>query len=140
MKKDFSSKIDHFGIVVKNIKESADFYQKLFGLKRETEIIKDPIQKVYVQFFTTEQGEKIELVEPISKESPSYNALIKGGGANHICFQVKNIQEELIKLKKMNCIIVCPPTKGAGFNNAEVAFVVHPLLGLIELVEYQNSN
>lgn len=130
-------KIDHIGVVVKNIHLSAKLYQKLFDLNKKSEVIYDPIQKVYVQFFENEKGSMIELIQPQSKKSPSYNALLKGGGTNHICYETNHIQRELIRLKKENCIIVCPPVEGAEFKKRLVAFVVHPLLGLIELVEYQ---
>lgn len=128
-------KIDHFGIVVNNINESATVYLKLFRFKKKTGIILDKIQQVYIQFFQY-KNEVIELVQPINQNSPSYNALLKGGGANHICFQTYNIQKELTNLRKDNCIIVCLPVAGAGFKKRLVAFVVHPLLGLVELVEY----
>lgn len=140
MRNDFFLKIDHFGMIVKDIKEAARFYQDLFNLQKITEVIEDSIQKVYVQFFTTNDGNKIELIQPTDKNSPSYNALLKGGGANHICFETNNIEKEIVKLKKANCIIVCPPTKSAGLKNGVIAFAVHPFLGLVELVEYHNED
>lgn len=128
-------KIDHFGIVVKDIKKSAKLYQKTFNLKRQTEVILDQTQRVYVQFFETENKQRIELIQPTNKTSPSYHALLKGGGANHICFITLDIKKELIILKREKAIIVCPPIRGTGHNGKLIAFAVHPLLGLIELVE-----
>lgn len=140
MKKQFPSKIDHFGVVVKDIHEAAKFYQELFNLEKITEVVEDNTQKVYVQFFLTDHGDKIELIQPVDKNSPSYNALLKGGGANHICFETSNINEEITNLKRRNCIVVCAPTQSSGLTNGTIAFVVHPFLGLIELVEYHHED
>ena len=129
--------IDHIGIVVKDIKKSSTLYQKLLGFEKKSIKILDKNQKVYIQFLENNKGERVELVQPLDETSPSYNALTKGGGFNHICFKTKNIKKKLSNLTKEKCIVVCPPVKGAGHQNRLIAFVVHPLMGLIELVEYK---
>lgn len=139
MKNNWLLKIDHFGVVVKDIEKSSKFYKNILNLKKITEVIEDRKQMVYVQFFVTKHGDKIELIQPTNPRSPSHNALLRGGGANHICFEISNIEKVIKSFKKNNCIIVCPPIKSAGLKNGTIAFAVHPFLGLIELVEYHNE-
>ena len=131
--------IDHIGIVIPKIKNVGTMYHNLLGFIPVTEIVLDSAQQVYVQFFQNEEGLRLELIEPIGKESPAYNALKKGGGTNHVGYRCSNIDDTLAEARKHNCIIVCQPIPGVGHEGRLIAFVTHPHLGLIEFVEYNNG-
>jgi methylmalonyl-CoA/ethylmalonyl-CoA epimerase len=131
--------IDHVGIVVPKIEEAGKIYPQVLEFTPATGVILDAIQKVYVQFFHNEEGQRIELIEPLDEESPAFNALKKGGGANHIGYRCSNVEDALANARTQNCIIVCQPVPGAGHEGRRVAFVVHPFLGLAEFVEYKNG-
>ena len=70
-------KLDHIGIVVKDIKKSYNYYVKTFGFKKITKIIYEPAHKVKVQFINFGAGQMpvLELVMPIGKKSKVYNFL-----------------------------------------------------------------
>ena len=63
------------------------------------------------------------------------NALKKGGGINHLCYEVHNIFEEIKILESKSFRLVSKPVPGAGHNNNLVCFLYSVKIGLIELVE-----
>ncbi len=114
--------IDHIGIAVKNIDESLEIY-KLLGFKcAGTEIVEE--QKVKVAFLPCGESE-LELLEPISEDSPVSKFIEKKGeGMHHIAVRVDDIEKTLAELKSSNVRLIDEqPRYGAG--GAKIAFV-HP--------------
>tara|TARA_Y100000588_G_C14026476_1_gene826681 strand:- start:210 stop:632 length:423 start_codon:yes stop_codon:yes gene_type:complete len=132
--------IDHIGFVVNNIEESIENFRDMFQFDNISDVFIDTLQKVKVVFLESENGVRIELIEPLSDDSPVKNFLDKGGGLNHIAFQVDKIHESLEKINKnKKSRLVCPPVPGAGHDNNLIAFI-HinsdcPRGHIIELVE-----
>ena len=116
------NKVNHIGIAVKSIEESAKFYEKL-GLKIESvEVVE--AQKVRVAFISL--GEvRLELLEGTSEDSPVAKFIEKKGeGIHHLALgtgelinMLRHSEEEGIKL------IDKSPRKGA--HNTDIAFL-HP--------------
>ena len=81
-------KFDHVAIACSSINQYfAEFLQPLLKINNLTEIYTDHNQGVKVAFINLEGGTKLELVEPLSEESPITNILKKKrGGLYHICF------------------------------------------------------
>jgi methylmalonyl-CoA/ethylmalonyl-CoA epimerase len=116
-------KIEHIGIAVKNINESNALFSKLFGENEyKTEVVAS--EGVKTSFFKCGPN-KIELLEATSENSPIAKFLEKKGeGIHHIAFDVENIEEEVIRLKKEGFIVLNEiPKKGA--DNKLVVFL-HP--------------
>jgi len=116
-------KIDHIGIAVKDIDETAKFYRDMMGMKfLGIEEVAD--QKVKVAFF--EIGEThIELVCPTSPESAVAKHLEKKGeGIHHICYATDDIVAELKRLKDEGARLV-DETPRSGAHGAKIAFI-HP--------------
>ena len=65
------------------------------------------------------------------------NALKKGGGINHLCYEVNNIYEEIKILEKKSFRLVTVKP-GAGHIKL-VCFLYSVKIGLIELVEKENK-
>ena len=129
-------KINHIGIVVNDIEKSIDYYKTFFGYKQVDDIHFDPIQKVKVVFMTSpDQGYKFELIEPVGDDSPVQNALKKGGGLNHICYEVKDIKKTLQNLQDKGGRVISGPTLGVAFGNKNIAFFYTKQREIIELVE-----
>jgi methylmalonyl-CoA epimerase len=129
-------KFHHVGIVVENIEKTAQQYRELFGLQPISAPIADETQRVTVQFLAF-QGDatSIELIEPRPGESPSRRALEKGGGLNHLCFEVVNLDEYMLQAQSKGVICVCPPVPAAAFGGRRIAFLYYKGVGLIEFVE-----
>ena len=116
-------KIEHLGIAVKDLETSNIIFTGLFGKKPyKMETVES--EGVATSFFQIGPN-KIELLEGTSKESPISKFIDKKGeGIHHIAFEVENIYEEIIRLKKEGFKMIHEePKKGA--DNKLIAFV-HP--------------
>lgn len=116
-------KIEHIGIAVRDLKESNELFEKLFGSPAYKEETVES-EGVKTSFFMNGPN-KIELLEATNPESPIAKFLEKKGeGIHHIAFDVENIYSEIERLKKEGFIILNEnPKKGA--DNKLVAFL-HP--------------
>jgi methylmalonyl-CoA/ethylmalonyl-CoA epimerase len=116
-------RIDHIAIAVKNLAEEIARYRDVLGLEfMGTEVV--PEQKVTVAFFKV--GDVfIELLEPLSADSP-ISAFIekKGGGLHHLALEVDDIKADIRRLQEKNVqMLDAEPRKGA--HHAQIAFA-HP--------------
>jgi methylmalonyl-CoA/ethylmalonyl-CoA epimerase len=133
-------KIHHIGIVVNNIQDSFEEFSKFIKFDEITIPTLIGSQKVNVCFMKL--GElRIELIEPVGNESPVLNFLEKGGGFNHICFEVENLSYTIDEMTKKGGRLIISP--GEGFDGRQIAFVFLNMkktnFNLIELVEIKND-
>mgnify|MGYP001810105916 CR=1 FL=1 len=107
-------KIDHIGIAVNNIEEQLIYYSEIMGLKVE-KIETVPSEGVKVCFIAIGDTH-IELLEPISDDSPIKKFLEKNGqGVHHIAYSTNDIVGEIVALKgKEFRLINEQPKQGAG--------------------------
>jgi methylmalonyl-CoA/ethylmalonyl-CoA epimerase len=129
-------KIHHIGIVVDNIQNSLGEFSKFIKFDEITIPTLVGSQKVNVCFMKI--GElRIEFIEPINAESPVKKALEKGGGFNHICFEVDNLSEKINEIVEKGGRLIVSPVE--GFEGRQIAFVLLNMkktnLNLVELVE-----
>jgi methylmalonyl-CoA/ethylmalonyl-CoA epimerase len=127
-------KIDHLGVAVASLDEALNVYRAL-GLE-ETHREDVGSQGVRTAFLPVGES-SIELLEPISEDSPVGKFLRKRGpGIHHICFAVEDLEAALAQLTARGFrLIHRAPVPGAG--GKRVAFL-HPEAGggvLIELAE-----
>jgi methylmalonyl-CoA/ethylmalonyl-CoA epimerase len=130
-------KIDHIGIVVRDIQQALAVYQEALGLPLR-EIVEVPDQKVEVAFLPIGES-NIELVQPLTDDTGIAKYLAKRGeGIHHICVRVPDIETALAQLKEHEVQLIDDvPREGA---HGRVAFV-HPkaMHGvLVELVEHDH--
>ncbi|THE14969.1 methylmalonyl-CoA epimerase [Bacillus timonensis] len=116
-------KIDHIGIAVSSIENSLPFYTNVLNLKLEG-IEKVESEKVRVAFIKIGES-KLELLEPLSPESPIAKFIEKRGeGIHHIALGVSSIEERIQEIKKHGIrMLADKPKLGAG--GAKIAFM-HP--------------
>lgn len=130
-------KINHIGIVVKDIDTSSRFYVEYLGWKSEgCEHVLD--QKVKVGFFTIGET-RIELVQPMEEGTGVYKFLEEKGfkdTVHHIAYEVEDLKKELENLKNKGVKLIDEtPRKGA--HGMLIAFI-HPKSSngvLVELCE-----
>ncbi|MDP0497191.1 MAG: methylmalonyl-CoA epimerase [Verrucomicrobiota bacterium JB024] len=115
--------IDHLGIAVSSLDEAVPYYENALGLKCEhrEEV---PSQKVRTAFFECGQVH-IELLEPMSEDSPIAKFIAKNGeGIHHIAFRTDDIEGQLKKAADTGVRLINEvPVDGAG--GKLVAFL-HP--------------
>ncbi len=129
--------LHHVGIVVDSIETHAKRYEESFGMKPLTGVILDPIQKVNVQFLGDGAGGRasVELIEPLPGDSPVRRALEKGGGLNHLCYEVPDIDAAVCQAQAQRALCVRTPVPATAFDGRRIAFMFYRGMGLIEFVE-----
>ena len=128
-------KIDHLGIAVRSIEDSLRFYRDALGIElKGTEAVED--QGVTVALLPVGES-RIELLEPVSEDSPVGRFIQKRGeGLHHICYEVEDLRSKLEELRSSGVRVLDGyPRRGA--EGRLVAFL-HPASAngvLVELVE-----
>jgi methylmalonyl-CoA/ethylmalonyl-CoA epimerase len=128
-------KIHHIGIATNEIGVTAGIWDDLLGLQADhTEEVAG--QKVRVCMLPVGES-RLELLEPMSPDSPISKFLDKrGGGIHHIAVSVENIRATLRDLKAKGARLIDEEPR-AGAGGCLVAFI-HPSSAggvLLELVE-----
>lgn len=115
--------IDHIAVAVKDIDEAARFFVDVLGLELSApeEV---PSQKTRVAFLRI--GEvKIELVQPMSDDSPIAKFLADGKkGIHHIAYRTDDIEGALAALKAKEVALIDKEPR-VGAHETRIAFV-HP--------------
>ena len=127
-------KVHHVALIVRSIEEALGLWRGMLGLELET-ILEIDSDKVRIAFLTVGES-KIELVEPTDDSTGVARFLAtKGEGFHHVCFEVANLAETLLRLEIAGLeLIDTAPRRGA---EGPVAFV-HPRAChgvLVELIE-----
>lgn len=105
--------VDHLGIAVHSIAEGRKLYEAL-GLHVE-EIEEVPQEGVRVAMIPCGET-KIELLEPMTPESPIAKFLEKRGpGIHHVCLASDALHADDARLREQGFAVLRPePTRGAG--------------------------
>ena len=141
-----SLKLDHIGFVVENISKFKELFSTV-GIDVGTKAIVNPLQKVSASFVNV--GEKddiyIELLEPVSDDSPISKFLQnRGGGLHHLCFQVDDIEKTARELNAKGFRMVVSPEDCTAYDinlsrkcqdSTKIAFFIISKGVLIELIE-----
>jgi methylmalonyl-CoA/ethylmalonyl-CoA epimerase len=127
--------IDHVGVIVRSIPDAVSYYTRTFGLRPCGDAVVDPLQDVELQFLEDDRGMRLELIRPLGDGSPAAQALAKGGGLNHVCYRVADLQASIDALLADKAKLVREPRPAVAFNGRRVAFLYTRHLELIEFVE-----
>jgi methylmalonyl-CoA/ethylmalonyl-CoA epimerase len=131
-------KLRHVGVAVPSLGPATETLATLFGYRVVSGPFDDPIQKVSVNFLTKSDKDatEIELIAPLSEDSPITSMLAKsGGGAYHLCFETSDIDQALVHAKNNGCMIVSPPVPAVAFGGRRTAWIYTRSRQLFELVE-----
>lgn len=115
--------IEHLGIAVKSLETAIPYWEQLLGTKcYNIETVVE--QKVKTAFFKIGQT-KIELLEPMSEDSPVGKFIEKRGeGVHHIAFAVNDLPSALAKAEKDGIQLIDKAPRG-GAEGLNIAFL-HP--------------
>ena len=128
-------RLHHIGIVVEDLTSYGESYRTRLGMREESRIFEDPIQKVRIQFWGDGLGPLVELIEPCGSDSPVDKALQKGGGLNHLCYEVEDLDKQVQLSIEQGALPATAITPAVAFEGRRVAFLFFPQLNLIEFVE-----
>ena len=106
----------------------------IIGYTLEGPLIEDPIQQVRIQFVTG-GGPRIELIEPITVQSPIHGTLKRGGKFYHLAYEVDQLDQAVDHFRSSNFYPVASPAPAAAFGMRRIVFMASATLTLIELIE-----
>ena len=119
----------HIGYVV------ADMNRAVRRFETEGSVVvisptEDPIQRVACCLVRTDDAIDIELVAPlVPGDSPVEARLKRGGGLDHVCYFVDDLEDSLASEIGAGALVVCEPTYAVTFDR-DIAFV-HRRSGLV---------
>jgi methylmalonyl-CoA/ethylmalonyl-CoA epimerase len=125
MKDGKAESLYHVAIAVRNIDQVEKLYETALGLKvHHREVVEE--QGVRSSMLLPEGGgTAVELLEPLSENSPISKFLEKRGeGIHHICFIVDDIQSALNRLQAQGVQLIDHSPRPGAYG-AKVAFI-HP--------------
>jgi methylmalonyl-CoA/ethylmalonyl-CoA epimerase len=131
-------KLLHVGVAVPKLGPTTASLNALFGYEEVSGPFDDPIQKVSVTFLAKSKDDvaEIELIAPLTDDSPIKSILAKGGGAAyHLCFETNDIDKALEHAKKNGCMVVAAPVPAVAFDGRRIAWIYTSARQLFELVE-----
>ena len=128
--------LHHLGIVVKSIQESVEGVCASMNARWTFPISADPIQKVRVTFLEQEGSPVLlELIEPASEDSPVTKFLAGGGGLNHACYEVDDLDAHVAAMRKARCTLIRSPKPAVAFDGRRIAWMLTPQRVLVEFLE-----
>jgi len=131
--------VHHTGIAVSDINTESKIYQDILGFKKETEIIVEPPQKVYVQFLSL-NGYRVELLQPLDNSSPITQFLKKGGIINHLCYETRDINKTIDFIKKhIRSFQTVPITKASTLEDCYYTFFAKPNGEVMEIIYFDKQ-
>jgi len=139
---DLGFKLRHVGVAVPSLDATTELLRDLFGYQVVSGPFDDPIQKVTVNFLKTSDAEQaeIELIAPLTPDSPIASMLAKnGGGSYHLCFQTSDIEAALAHAVSLGCMVVASPAPAVAFDGRKIAWLYTKSRQLFELVEAEPS-
>lgn len=123
-------RMNHVGVAVPDMAEALAYYRDIMGAQQICEPFDMPAQGVKVAFVETPghdgtQGTQIEVIEPLSEDSPIHNFIAKNpaGGQHHICYEAPDIHAAKAYFEDKGCRILGEPRIGA---HGTLIFFLHP--------------
>jgi len=130
------STLHHIGFVVAAIHSAMPGFLRTLNASWDEKIFEDPHQQVRVAFLTRSGEPQIELVEPLSTDSPVNKFLLeKGGGLHHLCYQTNDLEAELRSIRARGAMLVKRPLPAVAFEGRRIAWVLTRENLLVELLE-----
>ena len=130
------NRLNHIAIAVTNLDEGIKIYKDILGVQvsKKLALPKHGVTTVFVKLNNT----NIELLEPLGKDSPISNFLIKNpsGGVHHLCYEVSNIKESVEYLTNAGYKILGDGIPREGAHGKPVIFL-HPKQFMGTLIELE---
>ena len=134
-------KLNHIAIAVPDIQKASSIWENALGANiSATQSLPDHgVRVVFIESPNT----KVELLEPINKQSPISKFLERNpnGGMHHICYEVANLEKAAQRLKSVGAKVLGDGLPKIGAHGNPVIFLnpVDFSGTLIELEEIKSS-
>ncbi|WP_413561333.1 VOC family protein [Bdellovibrio sp. HCB209] len=126
-------KFHHIGYATSTIEKDLESYTAL-GFTKDGDFFTDPIQKIKGVFLRLGDY-RLELLAPLSEDSPINGFINKKIKMYHHGFTVNNFDEAMIFLKNLRAILLSPPAPSVAFNGKRIAFFMLKNRDIVEIIE-----
>jgi methylmalonyl-CoA/ethylmalonyl-CoA epimerase len=114
-------RIEHVGVLVKDVDKSRALWEGCFGIKLG-EVETNPVRPVKLALYPVGES-MVELIAGTTPDSKHAKMVAEGkGGINHICFEVEDIDEALAELKAKG-VPLLDETPRIGHAGCRIAFL-----------------
>jgi methylmalonyl-CoA/ethylmalonyl-CoA epimerase len=129
-----SLKFHHIGFATSNLVETKSIFVKMGYVPGEDVVV--PGQKVKVCFMSKAGHPLIELITPLSDDSPVTQILKRSGpGPYHFCYCVEDMEQAIKELRSEKFLLLNKPVKSNAIEDNMIVFAYRKDYGLIEIVE-----
>ena len=116
-------RLNHIAIAVPNIIIASNMWEKALGanVSKPQTLPEHGVKVVFIESPNT----KVELLEPLNKNSPISKFLKKNpnGGMHHICYEVSDLKSAAIKLQAVGARILGDGNPKIGAHGKPVIFL-----------------
>ena len=128
--------LHHVGLIVADIDYVADFIPR----GKLINDVLDPIQDARLCLYENYGSSYLELIQPLSENSPTWNQLNKySNHMNHFCYKLNDRDELDFHIKKLNLMKVSEWLDAILFPNHEVLFCYSRSRLVVEFIVERES-
>lgn len=127
--------VDHIAVTTQHFEETIAYYLTLPKARLINGPGENHAQQVKFAFIAVDGMGTIEVLAPLSDQSPLLNHLRQGGGAYHFCYAVSDLAVSVQQAIAKGSKLISSAKPDDAFYGRSVAFLMHPYLGLFELLE-----
>jgi len=126
----------HLGLFVRDLDTGRRHLEGLLPGGQFGAAITDPLLRVEVQFYTSLDGLRYELVAPYGDQDPVTPVLKTGQNIlNHAGYTGADFDSEVSRLRQARCLPLGQPMPAVAFEGRRVVFFLTPLRFIVELIE-----
>ncbi len=127
-------RIHHIGYLVKKMDRACAVFEEL-GYVQEGAQVTDGGRGVYIRFLQLD-GYRIEVVCPYRQDSVAAGLLkSRKNSPYHICYETADFEQEIRRLEESGYHRIGEPEEAPAMGHRRVVFLVHPDMGMLELLE-----
>jgi len=116
-------RINHIAIAVPDIEKASSIWENALGanISSTQSLPEHGVKVVFIESPNT----KVELLEPLNKQSPISKFLEKNpsGGMHHICYEVQNLEKATQRLKSVGAKVLGDGLPKLGAHGNPVIFL-----------------
>lgn len=128
--------VDHVAVTTRDLMTTLADYLSLPGARLINGQGQNAAQDVLFAFVDLGTAGVVELLAPLSEQSPIHSHLAQGGGTYHYCYAVEDLAKAMTTATQdFGARLVISAQADDAFYGRQVAFLFHPNHGLFELVE-----
>ncbi|MBQ9644182.1 MAG: VOC family protein [Lachnospiraceae bacterium] len=131
-------KVHHIGYLVRK-KDAARAAFTALGYEIQSDWVHDELRGIDISFLEKD-GYCIELVCPYRKDSDVSGLLQRMKNTPyHICYLSGQFESDLSELREMGYLPITEKAPAPALENRNVVFLLHPALGMIELIDHPEA-